>query len=96
MTKEEITALLATVVHPETDRDIVSSGMVCDLDVTDDKVRFVLKTDRPRDPFAPAVKKAAVAAVTEVFPDAEITAVIKEPAPKAVKKDAPEVDKSGI
>lgn len=43
MTKEEITALLATVVHPETDRDIVSSGMVCDLDVTDDKVRFVLK-----------------------------------------------------
>ena len=96
MTKEEITALLATVVHPETDRDIISSGMVCDLDVTDDKVRFVLKTDRPRDPFAPAVKKAAVAAVTEVFPDAEITAVIKEPAPKAVKKDAPEVDKRGI
>jgi len=96
MTKEEITALLATVAHPEAEGDIVSSGMVDELDVSGDKVRFVLKTGRPRDPFAPAVKKAAVAAIAEVFPEAEVTALIKEPAPKTAKREAPEVDKSGI
>ena len=96
MTKEEITALLSTVVHPETDRDIVSSGMVADLDVEEGRVRFTLATDRPRDPFAPAVKKAAVAAIAEVFPQADIKAVIKEPAPKSVKKEIPGVDRSGI
>lgn len=89
MTNEEIIALLSTVVHPEHGCDIVSAGMVESLEADGGKVRFTLALTRARDPFAPAIKKAAIAAIEEVFPGTQITVLIKEPAPKAVKKETP-------
>lgn len=96
MTKETITDLLSGIVHPELERDIVSAGMIEGLEVSGNEVKFTIVLSRPRDPFASAIKKSAVAAISEAYPDAVVTALIKEPAPKNIKKEPAKVDKKGI
>ncbi len=86
--KEQIKSVLASVIHPELGTDIVSSGMVESIEVTENQIRFTLSLVKPRDPFALSVKKNAIQKLTEKFPDYKdkITVLIKEPAPKTQKK----------
>ncbi len=68
MTQEEILSILAGIVHPESGRDIVSSGMVEDVEITPDRIRFTLHFPRARDPFVSSIRKAAENAILERFP----------------------------
>ncbi len=86
MTKKEILDLLKGVKHPEQDKDIVSLGMVENLQIDDTTgaVRFTLKLTKPRDPMANSVRRAAEAVLLQATGIAA-TIVVAEPLPKDSK-----------
>jgi ATP-binding protein involved in chromosome partitioning len=79
MEEQDIKNRLAGVVHPETGEAID----VQKLTVSPLAVRFTIALKRARDPFASALKKQAIAAITDKFPGTEVTVFFEEPAPKA-------------
>jgi ATP-binding protein involved in chromosome partitioning len=88
MTDQELLAALSGVVHPESGRDIVSSGIVEDVAVTPEGVRFTLHFPRARDPFLRSIRRAAEQAVLERFPEyaGRLSIGLKEAAPKKIEK----------
>lgn len=77
----KIEEILKSIIHPERGRDIVSLGMVENLTMTDRTVRFTLQLQKPHDPVAGSLKRAAEAAITSatgIVP----TIIIAEPSPK--------------
>ena len=76
--EEKIKRLLASVVHPETGQDIVSSGFIEHTASAEGKVTVVLRFAKARDPFAVKIKNQAEALLREAFPDTEVLVVVKE------------------
>lgn len=80
---------LQHVRYPGTGKDIVSSGMVQDnIRIDGKKVSFSIQFDKPKDPFAKSVVKAAEQAIlTYISPDVDIKGNIsittkEQPKPK--------------
>ncbi len=80
---------LQHVRYPGTGKDIVSSGMVQDnIRIDGKKVSFSIQFDKPNDPFAKSVVKAAEQAIlTYISPDVDIKGnisitTIEQPKPK--------------
>lgn len=98
MNKDELLAALSGVVHPESGTSIVASGMVEDIRIAGDAVRFTLHFARARDPFLRSIRRAAEAAVLDRFPACagKLTIDLKEVAPKKVEKAAPATDTGAI
>ena len=88
MQNEQILAALATIVHPDTQKDIVVMGMVEDLTTSDEKIQFTLNFPKARDPFMNSIRKAAVSAVESAFPAyaGNVSVIVKEAAPKKTEK----------
>jgi len=87
--RQSILDALIHVRYPGTGKDIVSSGMVQDnLTIEGNKVTFSIYFEKPNDPFAKSVVKAAEQAVTTYVGDqvdikGNIEIIFKEaPAPK--------------
>lgn len=59
MNNSDILELLKGVIHPESDRDIVTLGMVDGLKVDSGEISFRLKLTKPHDPMAGAIKRMA-------------------------------------
>jgi ATP-binding protein involved in chromosome partitioning len=59
--KEKILDSLRKVRHPELGTDIVTAGMVSDIEITDTKVSFKINYKKPVDPLSNSIKKTAVA-----------------------------------
>jgi len=76
--EEQIRSLLATIVHPETERDIVASGFIEHIAAAAGKVTVVLRFAKNRDPFAVKIKNAAEETLRRAFPAAEVLVVVKE------------------
>ena len=76
--EDKIKELLASIVHPETGKDIVASGFIEHLAAIEGKVTVVLRFAKTRDPFAVKIKNQAEQLLREAFPDAEVLVVIKE------------------
>lgn len=55
---EKVLDTLKMVKHPETGKSIVESGMVEDLEITDDKIKFSLVIKSSKDPFSKSLIKA--------------------------------------
>ncbi len=94
--KEKLRKLLSEIVHPETGKDIVSSGIVESLDTAGGKVTVTLNFPRQRDPFANSVKRQVTDAAMKVYPQAggNIDIIVKENPP--VQKSKPEESLSGL
>ena len=88
MQNEQILAALATIVHPDTQKDIVAMGMVEDLNTSGEKIQFTLNFPKARDPFMNSVRKAAISAVESAFPAyaGKVSVLVKEAAPKKAEK----------
>ena len=56
-TTEQVFEKLKMVKHPESGKDIVSLGMVEDLEIDDNKVKFNLVIKNSKDPFAKSLAK---------------------------------------
>ena len=82
--EQQIKQLLAQVVHPETQQNIVESGVVDSIVCREDKITVVLCFVKARDPFAVRIKNLVESILQKAYPAAEgnITVVIKEAAPR--------------
>jgi len=63
ITKEAVLEALARVKHPEQRQDLVSLGMVENIKINGNELRFSLRFTRPNDPFIQSIKKACVRAI---------------------------------
>lgn len=68
---KQILDILSEVIHPATGVDIVSSGMVEDISLSDDSIRFKLVFKR-RDPLSGSIKEACTEILTAAFPGRKI------------------------
>lgn len=80
--EEKIKKLLAGVVHPETGQDLVTSGFVENISAAEKRIAVTLRFSKARDPFAAKIRKQTEALLRESFPEATVTVVIREDAPK--------------
>ncbi|MEG2614491.1 MAG: Mrp/NBP35 family ATP-binding protein [Alistipes sp.] len=85
--KERINTLLRSVIHPETGEDIVTSGIVENMTVTDQRITLTLLFAKARDPFAAKIKSQVQALVAEAFPKAQVSVAIREGAPRKVEPE---------
>ncbi len=85
--KDRIIELLETVIHPETELGLISSGFVEGVTASDEKIVVTLLFTKVRDPFAIKIKNQVVALLAETFPAlaASTTVMVKEGAPKQPK-----------
>ncbi|MDE6070873.1 MAG: Mrp/NBP35 family ATP-binding protein [Alistipes sp.] len=74
----ELKELLASIIHPETGTDIVTSGMVEHIAATEAKKTVVLRFAKAHDPFTVKIKTQVETLLKEYFPQAEILVVVKE------------------
>lgn len=85
MTREEVIKALSEVLHPaKNDRDIVSLGIVGEVEVKGSDVAVTLAFPKHRDPLAEYLAGSAKAAVIRNFPGAvvEVRTIVKDEAPK--------------
>ena len=69
--EERIKELLGTLIHPETEQDIISSGIV-------EHIAIGMRFPKSRDPFAIKLKNQAEALLKTHFPDAKVLVMVKE------------------
>jgi ATP-binding protein involved in chromosome partitioning len=88
MQKEEIQRVLATIVHPAEQQDIVTLGLVEEISADADRLRLVLNFPKARDPFMGSIRKGVQSALEAAFPSytGKITIQVKEAAPRKVDK----------
>lgn len=72
------TSGLASLVHPETGQDIVSSGFIEHIASAAGKITVVLRFAKARDPFAVKIKNQAEELLKREFPGQTVLVVIKE------------------
>ncbi|MEG2064816.1 MAG: Mrp/NBP35 family ATP-binding protein [Alistipes sp.] len=87
--EEQIRELLATISHPETGKGIIESGFVEHLSATADKITVSLQFAKTRDPFAVKIKNQVQLVLEQKFPQAAVTVIIKEAAPKNPAPERP-------
>ncbi len=82
--EQQIKRLLSTIVHPESGRNIIESGIVEHVDLQNNRITVTLHFDKARDPFALKIKHQIEEILsTELALDKEaITVIIKEAAPR--------------
>ncbi len=76
--KEDISALLKGVAHPETGSDIVSGGFVDKISADEEKITVSLRFRKARDPFAAKIRDRVEQILAERWPEARITVFIRE------------------
>ena len=83
--QDKVKELLRGIIHPETEQNIVDSGIVEQVTAREDKITVVLCFPKSRDPFAVRIKSLVEQILKEGFPAAadNITVVIKEGTPRA-------------
>ena len=82
----EIRAILASVVHPETEENLVDGGFVESISATEEKITVGLRFRKSRDPFAVKIKNRVEQLITELYPDSTVTVFIKQVDSSAAKR----------
>lgn len=81
--EEKIRELLDGILHPDTQRGIVASGLVEKIAADGAKISVSLNFPKARDPFAPKIKRQIEALLRERFPETDSIAItVKEAAPR--------------
>lgn len=92
-TKENILNALRMVSHPEKGSDIVTLGMVGEINVTAEGITLVLVPEKSNDPFLSSIKSSCVRAVKEhLGPDAVISSIDVKPRIVVEKMKVPKRD----
>ena len=68
MNRQTVETLLRAVAHPTTGRDIISMGLVENIQVEGRKIRMRLVFPQP-DPQASAIKRAIEQRLADAFPE---------------------------
>jgi len=79
-TKEDIQNALSKIIHPDKGKDIVSLGMVSEIETNEDGIKITLTPERSNDPFISSIKSTIVRTIKEVLGnDAVITEIKVQP-----------------
>ncbi|MBP3290755.1 MAG: P-loop NTPase [Alistipes sp.] len=83
--EQQIKELLARVVHPETQQNIVQSGIVESVTAREEKIFVVVCLPKARDPISQRIRTVVEQLLKEAFPAAadNITIAVKEGTPRA-------------
>ena len=85
---EQLEALLRQIIHPETEQNIVDSGVVDRADRGEDgSVAITLRFQKARDPFAQRVKRQVEELMKTSFPENECMVIIREAKPKPRRRE---------
>lgn len=90
--KDAILELIESVIHPETQQGIVSSGFVESVTAHEKKITVTLTFAKVRDPFSTKIKNQVISLLESHYPShaGSITVMVKEGAPQKPKpKEAP-------
>lgn len=74
----EIRAILASVIHPETEENLVDGGYIDTITATEEKITVALRFRKARDPFAVKIKNRVEQLISDLYPDSTVTVFIKE------------------
>ena len=88
LTQQEVNSILKTIKHPEIGNDIVSIGMVQNLNIDANGITFTLALQKPNDPFAASIRKACVKAIQQKFGET-LEVAIELKAPVSKPKESP-------
>lgn len=96
--EQRIKALLTGIIHPESGRNIVESGIVERIDAGEGRMSVTLQFEKARDPFAVKIKRQVEEAIAGEFSlDKEhITVIVKEAAPRSPQPAAQHTFTGGI
>ena len=83
----EIRAILASVVHPETEENLVDGGFVESISATENKITVALRFRKARDPFAIKIKNRVEQLLADLYPESTITVFIKQVDNSASKRN---------
>ena len=83
--EQQIKDLLSRIIHPETEQNIVQSGIVESVTAREDKIVVVLCFPKVKDPFAQRIRTLVEQILKEAYPAAaeNITIAVKEGTPRA-------------
>jgi len=89
ITKDTILEVLNEIVHPESRKSIVELGMIENLEISGKKVKFLLKSQKAKDPFAASLKKTAEARIRKIDESLEAEITVFAPPQLDYKPDDP-------
>ncbi len=78
--KEKITGILDGIIHPETEKGLVGSGIVENVSASPESVSVTLAFPKKRDPFINSIRRQALEQLGAAFPElaGKISVVVKE------------------
>lgn len=76
--EQNVKELLGTILHPETEQDIVSSGLVEHIAASEAAITVGIRFPKGRDPFAVKIKNRAEELLKSHFPEAKVLVMVKE------------------
>jgi ATP-binding protein involved in chromosome partitioning len=78
--KDQIVKALSKIIHPEKKQDIVSLGMIAEIESSNEGIFITLAPERSNDPFIASIKSAVTRTLKESLgPDAVISEIKIEP-----------------
>jgi ATP-binding protein involved in chromosome partitioning len=78
--KDQILKALSKVIHPDKKKDIVSLGMISEIESSDKGISITLTPEKSNDPFITSVKSTIVRAIKDnLGPDAIISEIKVQP-----------------
>ena len=78
--KDQILKALSKVIHPEKKKDIVTLGMITEVESLENGISLTLTPDKSNDPFINSIKSTIVRTIKEVLgPDAIINEIKVQP-----------------
>jgi ATP-binding protein involved in chromosome partitioning len=78
--KDQILQALSRVVHPEKKKDIVSLGMISEVESAENGISLTLTPEKSNDPFITSIKSTIVRTIKDVLgPDAVVNEIKVQP-----------------
>jgi ATP-binding protein involved in chromosome partitioning len=78
--KNQILKALSGIIHPEKKKDIVTLGMITEVESDDNGISITLTPDKSNDPFISSIRSTIVRTIKDVFgPDAVINEIKVQP-----------------
>lgn len=84
------------IIHPETQRGIVESGMVEKISIEEEKVHITLRFKKSRDPFVGKIRREAQEAVEALLPGYRVIITLREGEATESKPQQPRTLTSGV
>ena len=76
--EQKIKDILLGIIHPETEKNIVDSGFIYNIDVNQERVLITLRFNKNRDPFTQKIKGQIETLIKSAYPKLSVIVTIRE------------------